>query len=259
MAQETSRQMIYKAPDKNNQKVINKYNRYYHNCAIAPRLSTGVPPSKWCYTALFGVNPNSTMSNEDIEVNVVKKWVANPLNSDQEDRVYFIVIKNKTRQPLYIDKAYCFKIFNDGRKIPYYDLAHQTDSARQQRYLVVPPRSKKNLTDYRWGMSKRGNYLEFLEYPEDFQWNAAEAGVSKDFLRWGDEIRYTENNSPYHRSFLITYSKDDDFSTYSMVQINFYIRQLIGMYYPELIKDYYSEDPMPDADEHTITSCEVIY
>jgi len=251
--------MIYKEPDKNNQKVINRYNRHYFNRNEVPRFQPSVPPSRWCYTAIFGVNPNSTMSNEDIEVNIVKKWVANPLNNDQEDRVYFVVIKNKTRKPLYIDKGYCFKVFNNGRRKPYYDLKHQTDSSQQQRYIVIPPGSKKNLTDYRWAMSKSGKYAEILEYPEDFQWSVAEAKVGKDFLRTGDEISFTENSSPYHRMFLITYSNEKDFSTYTIVKINFYIRQIIAIYYPELIRDRYLYNSMRNADEHIITSCEVIY
>ncbi len=259
VAQESSRKMIDKEPDKNNQKVISRYNRYYFNSNIAPGFMQSPPPSRWCYTAIFGVNPNSTMSNEDIEVNVVKNWVANPVYNDQEDRVYFIVIKNKTRKALYIDKGYCFKVFNDGSRKPYYDLQHQTDSNQQQRYIVIPPRSKKNLTDYRWDMSKSVNYPEILEYPEDFQWSAAEANVGKGFVENGGEISFTENTSLYHRSFLITYSDEKDFSTYSMVKINFYIRQIIGIYYPELNKDYKLNNSIHNADEHTITSCEVIY
>ena len=258
MAQETTRKLIEMAPDKNNQKVIKKYNRYYYKLKTNP-LGGPKSLSKWYYTAIFGVNTNSTMSNDDIEVNVIKKWVANPLYNDEEDRVYFVEIKNKTDKTIYIDKGYCFKIFNDSSRKSYYDLNQPTDSSQKQRYIAIPPHSKKNLSDYRWAMSKSGKYPEILEYPEDFQWSAAEAGISKDFLRIGDQIRYTENNSPLHRSFLITYSKEKDFSTYSTVKIDFYIRQLIGLYYPELNRDYFGDDRMRDSDEYTITSCEVIY
>ena len=258
MAQEATRTMIETAPDKNNQKVIKRYNRYYLN-STRRMAWVGKAPSEWCYTAIFGVNTNSTMSTNDIEVNFLKKWVPNPLYSDGEYRVYFVEIKNKTDKPIYIDKGYCLKVLNDGSKKFYYDRQQQTDSSKTERYITIPPRSKRNLSDFRWAMSKSGNYPEILEYPEDFQWNAAEAGVTKNFLNKGEEIRYTEDNSPYHMSFIINYSKEEDFSTYSMVKIDFYIRQIIGMYYPELVRNIFGDYRMLDSDEHAITSCEVIY
>ena len=259
MAQETTRKMIETAPDKNNQKVIKKYNRFNYRSFTNYSYSGILPSTKCPYTAIFGVDTNSTMSNDDIEVNFIKKWVPNPLYSDEEDRVYFVEIENKTDNPIYIDKGYCYKVLNDGSQKFYYDLKQQTDSSKTERYIAIPPHSKRNLSDYRWAMSKNGNYPEILEYPEDFDWSAAEAGISKDFLVGGDEVRYTENSSPYHMSFVINYSKEEDFSTYSMVKINFYIRQLIGTYYPELVKINSADFRMRDVDEYTITSCDVLF
>ena len=57
---------------------------------------------------------------------------------------------------------------------------------------------------------------------------------------------------------MIAYSKDEDFSTYSLLTINFYMRQLIGCYYPELYRDNDIFD-MLGGDQYTITNCEYGY
>ena len=63
---------------------------------------------------------------------------------------------------------------------------------------------------------------------------------------------------PYYRSFQIAYSKDEDFSTYTLLPINFYMRQLIGGFYPELYqKDRFFE--RLGGDQYTITNCEYGY
>ena len=259
MAQDRPQNMIYSVPDKHNQKVIKRYNRYHFkpNVLSSP---TGVLDAR-SFTDIWGVNTNSLMSNDDIEVNFVKKWVENPIYNDMDDRMYFVVIKNKTDKTIYIDRGYSFKIYNNGCKLPYYDPNLQTDtcSKTKKRYIAIPPHSKRNLSDYLWVKKGNGNYAEITEYPEDFQWSVGAARVYKGFLRYGEARRFTENNSPYHRSFLITYSKEKDFSTYSLLMINFYLRELIGMYYPELYKENFGDLRMYGADEYTITSCTTIY
>ena len=253
MAQETPRKMIETAPDKNNQKVIKRYNRFYYHRSLTPSYGPYIRPGS-PYTAIFGVGTNSTMSNDDIEVNVIKKWVISPLFTDKEERVYFVEIKNKTKKTIYIDKSHCFKILNDGSRKSYYDLKRHADWSQKERYIAIPPRSKKNLSDYRWQMSESGKYPVILEYPETFDWSPAEVGINVDFLPYEGDVRYTEKDSPYHISFVINYSKEKDFSTYSMVKIDFYIRQLICIYFPEI----YSRDDIPGmrlSDKYTITNC----
>ena len=96
-------------PDKNNQKVIKRYNRFH----ITPYNLRG---SSVGFTAVFGVKKNSLMSTEDVEVNVVKRWVPDAAINDQDNRLYFVEIKNKTAQTIYIDKGNSFRIYNDSSR-----------------------------------------------------------------------------------------------------------------------------------------------
>lgn len=247
-----AQELIDAVPDKNNQKVIKRYNRYRHRPHFISDLPVG-------FTAVFGVRTNSVMSTEDIEVNVVKRWVQDAAIDDNEHRLYFVEITNKTDQPLYIDKSHCYRIYNDGSKYCYYD-PNRDDTCTAQRVITIPPHSKKNLSDYNAVLIKNGNIpeLKIIDYPEDFNWDARAAGVYEGFIQTYEVRTFAEDKSPYYRSFLITYSKDEDFSTYSLLPIHFYMRQLIGGFYPELYQsDHFFE--RLGGDQYTITNCEYGY
>lgn len=249
-----AQQLLDARPDKNNQKVIKRYNYYSHRGASPSSTGRAIG-----YTAVFGVKRNSIMSTEDVEVNVVKRWVQDAAVDDMENRLYFVEIKNKTNKPLYIDKSHCYRIYHDGRKYCYYD-PERDDTSLVQRVIVIPPHSKKNLSDYRAILTKKGPFpeLKIIDYPEDFHWDAKVAGICEGFLSDYEVRSFTEDNSPYYRSFEITYSKDADFSTYSLLTINFYMRQLIGCFYPELYRENDIFDRL-GANQYTITNCEYGY
>lgn len=251
-----AQQLVEAVPDKNNQKVIKRYNSFHFNfrAAITDPSAMNVG-----YTAIFGVKENSIMSTKDVEVNVVKRWVQDAVIDDLDNRMYFIEIKNKTSQPLYIDKSRCFRIYHDGSKYCYFD-AERDDSSKTPRILVIPPHAKKNLCDYKAVVIDKGKYPEvkIIDYPEDFHWNAKEAGVGEGSLAQFDVITFTEDNSPYLRSFELAYSNEKDFSAYSLLTINCYIRELIGCFYPEMYQYENVFDRM-GAGQYTITNCEYGY
>ena len=246
--------MVLLQPDKNNQKVIKRYNCYYHKANFSH--PSGLPIG---YTAVFGVRTNSIMSTDDVEVNVVKKWVQDAAVNDMENRVYFVEIKNKSNETLYIDKGHCYRVYHNGKKYCYFD-PERDDTTAIKRIIAIPPHSKRYLSDYRAELKNKGKYseLKILDYPEEFHWDARIAGVCEGFLQTGEVRSFTEDKSPYYRSFVITYSKDRAFSTYSLLTINFYMRQLIGCFYPEL----YSDNDVFDllgGNQYTITNCEYGY
>ena len=247
-----AQELIDAVPDKNNQKVIKRYNRYQHRARFISDQPIG-------FTAIFGVRTNSIMSTEDIEVNVVKRWVQDAALDDNELRLYFVEITNKTDRPLYIDKSRCYRFYNDGSKYCYYD-PNRDDTCTAQRVIAIPPHSKKNLSDYNAVMMKSGNIseLKIIDYPEDFNWDAKAAGIYEGFIQTYDVRTFPEDKSPYYRSFLITYSKDEDFTTYSLLPINFYMRQLIGGFYPELYQSEHFFERL-GGDQYTITNCEYGY
>jgi len=128
--------------------------------------------------------------------------------------------------------------------------------------IAIPPHAKRNLTDYRWVKRQKGNYAEIVEYPEEFLWNLDAAGMYEGYVGYGEAKTFTEDNSPYYRSFLIAYSKQEDFATYSLALINFYIRQIIGWYYPEAIKDdniNITQPRLTGEEKYSITSWLPLY
>lgn len=247
-----AKKLVFLAPDKDNQKVIKRYNRYRHRHRTSGYRSLG-------YTAVFGVRTNSVMSTDEVEVNVVKRWVQDAAVNDQDNRLFFVEIKNKSDDTIYIDKGYCFRIYNNGSRHRYYDPDMEIDETK--RFIAIPPHSKRNLSDYKAKLVNRGNYKELIiiDYPEEFDWNAKSAGVYKGYLHV-DEVRtFSEETSPYYRSFLISYSKSKDFSEYSYMIINFYMRQLIGSFYPEIYQGVFGSDfDRIGGDKYTITSCDYV-
>ena len=247
-----SQELIEVTPDKYNQKVIKRYNRYYHRQNYGAGGAEG-------YTAVFGVRTNSVMSTGDVEVNVVKRWVRDALINDMDNRLYFVVIKNKTDKPIYIDKSKCYRTDNDGNKYCYF--TPNGDSTNMaQRIIVIPPHSKKNLSEYNAVVVNNGKYpeLKIIDYPEDFNWDSKSAGICEGFLQPAEVRSFTEDKSPYYKTYQIAYSKDENISAYSLLTVNFYMRQLIGCFIPEL----YMEDDIFDrlgGDEYTITNCEYGY
>jgi len=254
-----AQQMVYVGPDQKNQKVIDRYNRCHFRVTLGQTLYRRKSKD---FTAIFGVKTNSLMSNDDIEINFLKKWVDNPIYNDKEDRVYFVQIKNKTSDTIYIDRSRCFRTDSDGSKYCYYDPSKCSDSLSTQRMIAIPPHAKRNLTDYRWVKNKRSGYVEIVEYPEEFLWNLDAAGMYEGYVCYDEVKTFTENNSPYYRTFLIAYSKQADFATYSLATINFYIREIVGWRYPESIREnvkIVSESRLTGEDKYSITSWVPLY
>lgn len=252
-----AQKMVYVGPDKKNQKVIDRYNRCHYRVPLGQQLMSYSGKAK-DFTAIFGVKNNSLMSNDDIEINFLKKWVDNPIFNDQEDRVYFVQIKNKTSDTIYIDRSRCFRTDSDGSKYCYYDSTKCSDTLSTQRMIAIPPHAKRNLTDYRWVKNKRG-YAEIVEYPEDFLWNLEAAGMYEGYVYYDEVKTFSEGNSPFYRSFIIAYSKQADFATYSLAPINFYIREIIGWHYPESIKETTKNVRLTGDDQYSITSWIPLY
>ena len=175
--------------------------------------------------------------------------------------MYFVQIKNMTDQPIYIDRGSCYRTDSDGARHCYYDAHNPTDSLHKQRVLTIPPRATRNLTDYRWIRNPQTNIVEIVEYPEEFAWNLEAVGITVGYVHNGESRLFTEKTSPFRRTFQICYSKESDFATYSMAQINCYIREIIGCYYPE----NYQYDKMKSrlqvegVDEYSITSWVPLY
>lgn len=168
---------------------------------------------------------------------------------------YSIQFTNKTDNPIYIDRANCFRRFNDYDMKSYFDknqvtVSHSnakvggvgvglgavnmgvgtsssstySESYGVERFLVIGPRSKANLMDY--------EYIRLSEKKAKFR-------TVSDIEYWGFTIQdfsinqgevktYSENDTPYRNSYFIKYSTDQNFSTCYSLEFELYAKYIVG-------------------------------
>lgn len=123
-----------------------------------------------------------------------------------------------------------------------------------QRFLIIPPNAKQNLTKekavYVKGSASIWSTAEYklLEQEESFNFkelhasriyyesfslemgepNPSELRLPKGLVKMGEVLEYNETNSPYSRDYIITYSTEENFRTYSSLKAKVYLREIIG-------------------------------
>ncbi len=242
-AQDMAPKMIETAPAADNQKVIDKYTRFRK----LDRWKSSYEDN-WGYAAVWGVKKSSVMSNEDIEVNFIRKWMPQPDFNDVEQCYFFVEIKNKTNKTIYIDRENCFRIYQDGTKTPYYTAK---DAGKRERVIAIPANKKKYLTEYKYETKKAG-YIDFIECPENFEWSMKEAGLNPGNHNHSVPYQYDEDNTPLTRRYVISYSKDESLTEYSAVAIDFYIMQI---FVTKMYSDNLMDEWIVGCNKNTITSC----
>lgn len=93
-----------------------------------------------------------------------------------------------------------------------------------QRYLAIPPHSKKNLTEFKQVEIKKNNYKTISDLECYKFYNDDLRGI----LKKDGHISYSEVNSPYTTQYIITYSTSQDFSKYSSLYAKLYARYVYG-------------------------------
>lgn len=106
----------------------------------------------------------------------------------------------------------------------------------QQRVIAIPPHANRNLTNEKWVKSRNGNLLRDAEYTNveeaetfDFSLSTATAhGLKRGLVERGEMKTYSENDSPLKIEYIVTYSTEEDFSTYSTVNADLFLHEIIG-------------------------------
>lgn len=270
-----SAKLVDKSPDAKNKELLNIYNRTYK---FTDKINRSNKIAKCCLL-IFGVKSNSIMSNEDVEMHIIRKIEESPYGIDHTN--YYINLTNKTDKTIYIDKGNSFRIYNNGEYHCYYDNTEQTTvnlgggngasiglgsiagvlgiggavgqlasgvsigggsnhstskTYSQQRILAIPPHANVNLTEDRWVQTKKGNLLSSSEYDlieesETFDYEyvkSSDLGLKRGMVRLGENLCYSEDNSPYTKQYIITYSSDANFSNYSILKATVFLHQLVG-------------------------------
>ena len=207
--------------------------------------------------AIMGVSAGSHLSNEDIEVEILKS---------SETFQYKIFVQNKSDNIIYLDLENCFRIYNDGTFKPYYsgkqirqnkksnfkvsiptknntsrpqyiagkkrttsgttftleDRTQTSQVVKEQKILAIPPKGKVALPP----CVSLDDYEKFIEEYDTF---SATLPVAQYPLHASQVTNIAEHQAPYKNSFIITYSPNKKFETYSTVKFSLYLRQLIGL------------------------------
>ena len=107
-----------------------------------------------------------------------------------------------------------------------------------QRVIAIPPYSNRNLTEEKWIQTKENSLLSYPEYKqiesaERFNcdpYDMIDVGkFNRGPVNEGDTIICTENDDLWNRKYIITYSTEEDFRTYSSVKAELYVHEIIGM------------------------------
>lgn len=119
-----------------------------------------------------------------------------------------------------------------------------TNTAEQQRIIIIPPKSRRSLSVAKYVKVSSATLFDYAQYAiiepdESFDggdfWHykgIGNGGIKLNereiAVNNGSTKSYTEGNSPYTREYVISYSKDQNFSKYSMLKFKFFIRHILG-------------------------------
>ncbi len=276
-------QYILRAPASNNTTLIQKYSPEIH---ITTKPSK--KDSKWFFPVM-AVGDSSLLSTEDLEVSILPIVVCNQDQTATYLLRYYLAIKNKTDQTIYIDKAHTFRIYTDGSYKTYYDvnpktiiqggntgiginlggianvlniggimntLANSTtveqsgqnsvaESYSQQRILAIPPHATAHLSEYKQAHVKGKHY----ENISDAEFWGFCFHNQRGALKKGEYIQYTEETSPYANKYYITYSRNENFSSYSTLNFKIYTRYIIGEFWSSLL-NYKKDDLIKEIQQY---------
>ena len=100
----------------------------------------------------------------------------------------------------------------------------------EQRFLAIPPGGQRHLTERKWIKLKSGNVLVDAVWKLD--------GVSEEPKYVREDIGkiiigrpkiYKEDEAPIATKYIITYSNSEDFSTYSALEVQLFVKEVIGV------------------------------
>ena len=250
---------IVRAVDDSNDGIIASYNIVKGGCVgkNKGKRMTGRA------IAILGVTKSSVLSNEDVEVEIVPYKKAG-----MRAMQYKIYLYNKSDVVLYVDLENSFRILNDGTSVAYYSQQKFSRSKRSERRVVFDRkysldaqsaiRGKKSSTvGIKVSESRRNNvsvslpstakrlaippkgraslppglYLNGDDIESSYDSFSMELDREQYPLRAWESKLFDESDCPFKNRFMVRYSTDDRFRSYSIVDFSLYLRELIGLGY----------------------------
>lgn len=199
---------------------------------------------------------------------------------------YTIQIVNKTNTPIYIDRANCFRRFNDFSTQSYFDnkqtvvsngnssggnigigigpvgvgLGGSSGSIYSEnysvdRFLTIGPNSKANLIDYKYiRLSEKKAKFKVISDIEYWGFNISKSNLPR--LTEGEVKHYSESDSPYSNKYYITYSTDAEFKNRYSIDFELYAKYIVG---GKIKKDKWAMSlPEGDTGQSTIATSRIV-
>lgn len=237
---------VRRAAAENNQSIIDKYNVPIHFAQTKPK-----DKKSDLYFPIMAMSESSIASTDELELNIVPTRVWESGYFSGYKFKYTIELKNKSDKTIYIDLANSFKIYCDETSDSFYNSETKTISkgsgtavgmgigllgvgANNQsavsttyasdRILAIPPHSTKDLNEYKRVHIKKDEYVTISDLEE----YALTLRPGMQRPNKNGYVSYTEENSPYTREYIITYSTSQDFSEYSSLNVKLYARYIYG-------------------------------
>lgn len=249
-------------PAEDNAKLLELYN----NQTVVPKKPNLKDKQASKVVPIWGISGNSVLSDENITVSFKVMYDFPESIKSRKIIGYVVQVQNKTNKNIYIDLANSFKIDDQGQSTSYFSnrtITTNTNSGSgaglnvgavtgalgvggvlgtlaggvnvgggssagtsvtesQERILVVPPHAMASLP-----LEKKVDEENIKEVPERFTLHdLPDGGIPVNIEEF--KILYDENNSIAKNRRIITYSTTSDFSTYSRLDIELYIRAVLG-------------------------------
>lgn len=281
---------VEKQPAADNSELIMKYNP-----KVEFNLKRKSSKTKYCFPVM-GVEPSSVLSNDDVEMSFVRK--AAPSCYKSVALRYYIEIKNKTNNVLYVDKGNSFRSVNNI-STPFYDTKQVSVSTGGGSGASMGLGSVAGalgvgglIGDLAGGLSVGGGTSTSVSttytqqrilaipphssaYISEHVWDNYKGNKWKQISeaenfriepkkgeRFFKEecIEYTAENSPCKYRYYITYSTSSDFKTYSSVNANLYARYIVakGVYTNYIKNNWSSEKYMNECYNDMISNFESV-
>ncbi|MBQ7042602.1 MAG: hypothetical protein IJN66_07855 [Muribaculaceae bacterium] len=169
---------------------------------------------------------------------------------------YTILLVNKTDNPIYIDRASCFRRFNNAETKSYFDnkqttvshgnsvgggiglsigvigvgLGNSSSSSHSEsysvdRFLAIGPRSRANLIDYKY--IRLSETKAKFKTVSDIEYWGFDLNSESD-INQGEVKTYSEQNTPYSNRYYITYSTDQEFKNCYTIEFELYAKYIVG-------------------------------
>lgn len=239
-------------PDTDNESVKSQYDEL-------PRLNMKTSQKKAKeFFPIMAFSDSSVISSKELTIVIAPTAVEYYDGGWKVKMGYSIQIVNKTDQPIYIDRANSFRRFNDLSTQSYFNNKQTTVTQSNNsgggiglgigpvgvgiggssgstysenygidRYLVIGPKSKANLVDYKYiRLSEKKAKFKTVSDIEYWGFN-----LNKDIVTpvsEGEVKVFSEEDTPYRNKYFITYSTDQEFRNSYSIDFELYAKYIVG-------------------------------